>query len=109
MCVTTATAIALYMIYSIFHSRSHYWLTVWQAKCTISLQTYVSELQTCVLTSNLCLKTTITGLWCSNMGFKRSIIGFKIWHFKTHDLILKPMFVQKYVCHVHNKSTNIGL
>ena len=33
---------------------------------------------TYVRTYNLCLKTTIIGLWLSNMGFKSSIIGFDI-------------------------------
>ena len=43
------------------------------------------------------------------MGFKSSVIGFIIWHFKTQDLTFKPLLVQNYVCHVHNKSTNKGL
>ena len=43
------------------------------------------------------------------MGFKSSVTGFIICHFKTHDINFEPMFVQNYVCHVHNKSTNIGL
>ena len=41
------------------------------------------------------------------MGFKSSIKGFIIWHFKTQDLTFRPMFVQKYVCHVHNKFRNL--
>ena len=43
------------------------------------------------------------------MGFKSSIIGFIIWHYKTQNLTFKPMFVQNYVCLVHNKSANKGL
>ena len=73
-----------------------------QAKCTICLQTQVSELQTYVGTSNLDLKIPIIGLWSSNLGFKSSIKGFIIWHFKTRDLTFRPMFVQNCVCHVHN-------
>ena len=58
---------------------------------------------------NLRLKITVMGLWLSNICFKFSIIGFNIGHFKTHDITFKPKFEENYECHVHNKSTNLGL